>query len=115
MGDIAVLSGVIHDTALLITPKLWVAAVTVMTLAPTPDRTGWDNDVELGLVVTGPDGRTLDVLAYDDQGAATQELRVATTTTTTTTTTGWHGLALVGAGLPEDGSAFEIVVRYTAP
>jgi hypothetical protein len=109
MGDIAVLSGVIHDTALLITPKLWVAAVTVMTLALTPDRTGWDNDVELGLVVTGPDGRTLDVLAYDDQGAATQELRVATTTT------GWHGLALVGAGLPEDGSAFEIVVRYTAP
>jgi hypothetical protein len=114
MGDIAVLSGVIHDTALPITSKLWVAAVTVMTLALTPDRTGWDNDVELGLIVTGPDGRTLDVLAYDDQGAATQELRVATTSTTTTTT-GWHGLALVGAGLPEDGSAFEIVVRYTAP
>jgi hypothetical protein len=109
MVDIAVISGVIRDTTLLVTPKLWVAAVTIMTLAFTPDKTGWDNDVELGLVVTGPDGRALDVLAYDDQGDATQELRVATTIT------GWHRLALVGAGLPEGGSAFSIVVRYTPP
>jgi alpha-amylase len=97
------------EGTLIIAPRLWVAMGTALVLALTPAMTGWPNGAELGLVVSGPDGKALGALAYDTQGAATQAFHV------TTTAAGWHQMALIGTGLPTIGTPFTIAAHYLAP
>ena len=97
---------------LTITPRLYAAAGTQMTLLLAPDMTEWGNDVELALVVAGPSGSTVAMLAFDDQSDAgtAQELNIPKAPAT-----GFYTLSLVGTNLPPAGCAFSITATYTAP
>ena len=99
----------VTDAGLTISPRLWVAADTVLGLALAPDMAGWGNAVELSLTVTAPDGIVLDTLAFDSQGEASQGMTVRTTAA------GWHTLTLAGSGLPAAGTGFKITATYMAP
>ena len=96
---------------LTISPRLWVAAHTRLTLTLEPTTTGWEAGAGLVLNVLDPQGAGLGALTWAPAGAARQTLEV------TTTASGWHTLTLTGTALPPApaGSPFAITATYTAP
>ena len=96
---------------LTISPRLWVAAHTRLTLTLEPTTTGWEAGASLVLNVLDPQGAGLGALTWAPAGAARQTLEV------TPTASGWHTLTLTGTALPPApaGSPFAITATYTAP
>ena len=86
--------------------RVWAASGTVLTATLTPDATGWGNSVEIDLTVSGPDGKALGTLSFDDQGEASQAVAVPVGIS------GWQTMTAVCSGLPDGGSGFALRVHY---
>ena len=77
-----------------------------ITLKVRPDRTGWRTESALRLLLTDAENRVvIDLVCSGDEAVAHGHASVV----------GQCSLALLGSQLPEDGSAFEIDITYTAP
>nr|WP_321986115.1 hypothetical protein [uncultured Lichenicoccus sp.] len=89
--------------------RVWCALHSLLSVTLTPDQTGWGNGVDVAVHIEDKVD-FLNMHGYDDQDAshtqgASFKVQAA----------GWHTLSIVAAGMPADGSPFELKVDYTAP
>jgi alpha-amylase len=88
--------------------RVWITAGATINFTLMGDRTGWQENSSVQVILSGPDKAPAGGITLDTTTA------VFTTTASTATVTGWHTINVIGNLLPEAGSSFELEIDYAA-